>query len=188
MLIFLSVALVIYGALHFYAFHKVWRAFPQSKTLKWTLVVAGIALSIAPLLVRILETHDWHRVASVTAWAAYTWMGYLLLFFCVGLVLDIGRGLAKLLKVQWRLNGVMTFRIVGIVALAMLGYGFFEAQDIRVEKITITTPKLKSGRVTIAQISDLHLGVMIKDRFLKRVMAKLDELKPDMVVATGDIV
>lgn len=188
MLIFLSVALLIYGALHFYAFHKVWNAFPQSRALKWVLVLAAIVLSVAPLLVRFLEVHDWHHAASVTAWVAYTWMGYLLLFFCVGLVFDLGRGATKVLKLKWRLNGVMTFRIVGIVALAMLGYGFFEAQDIRVERITITTPKLKSGRVTIAQISDLHLGVMIKDRFLDRVMAKLGELKPDIVVATGDIV
>jgi predicted MPP superfamily phosphohydrolase len=54
--------------------------------------------------------------------------------------------------------------------------------------VNITTPKLASGRVTIAQISDLHLGIMLGEGFLDRVLAKLRELKPDIVVATGDIV
>lgn len=188
MLIFLFVALSIYGAMHFYAFHKVWKAFPQSKALLVSLVAAGIVLCVSPVFVRYLENQDWHAAATVTAWVAYTWMGYLLLFFFVGVAFDLCRGIAALLKIRRIPSGVIVFRIVAIVSLAMLGYGFVEARDIQVERVTITTPKLASGRITIAQISDLHLGVTIKDRFLDRVMAKVAELRPDIVVGTGDIV
>ncbi|RJX30728.1 MAG: metallophosphoesterase [Oxalobacter sp.] len=188
MLLFLSIFIVVYGLMHFYAFRKAWKAFPQSRVLMGSLILAGIALTIAPILVRILERNDWHRLASVTAWSVYTWMGYLVVFFCIALIFDFGRGIATLLKMQWKLNHVMTFRIVAIVTLAMVCYGFYEAQDIQIERITIKTPKLKSGSVTIAQISDLHLGVMIKDRYLRRVMTEVKALKPDLIVATGDIV
>jgi predicted MPP superfamily phosphohydrolase len=57
-----------------------------------------------------------------------------------------------------------------------------------VEQVSISTPKLAAGRVTIAQLSDLHLGIMQGERFLDRITARLRELKPDIVVATGDII
>ena len=187
-LLFLSIAILIYGSMHYYALRKAWLALPQSRTLLATFILGSLLLILAPVCVRLLESHDWHRTASVAAWVGYSWMAYLLLFVFVGLLFDLCRGIAWLLKARWAINRVMTFRIIGIVALAMLAYGFVEARDIQVERITITTPKLKSGRITIAQISDLHLGVTIKDRYLDRVMAQLAELKPDMIVATGDIV
>lgn len=188
MLIFLSIFVVVYGLMHFYAFRKVWKTFPQSKVLMGSLILAGMVLTIAPIFVRILEKNDWHGLASVTAWSAYTWMGYLVLFFCIFVLFDLCRGFTALLKMRWLLNRVITFRIVAIVTLSMVCYGFYEAQDIQIERITIKTSKLKSGRITVAQISDLHLGVMIKDRYLKRVMTEVAALKPDVIVATGDIV
>jgi predicted MPP superfamily phosphohydrolase len=188
MLTFLSVALLIYGSMHLYAFGKVWLALPHSFGLGLVLTLAGIALTLSPLLVWFLERHSWHRATVVAAWVSYTWMGYLLLFLCIGLLFDLGHAFATLLHFTWPLNDALAFRIIGLLALVMLGYGFVEARQIRVEEINITTPKLASGRVIIAQISDLHLGIMLGDGFLDRVIARLRELKPDIVVATGDIV
>jgi predicted MPP superfamily phosphohydrolase len=188
MLIFLSVALLIYGSMHLYALGKVWMAFPHSSALGLGLILAGIVLTFSPLLVWFLERQSWHRATVATAWVSYTWMGYLFLFLCIGLLFDLGHALATLLHFNWPLNEAMALRIVGLLALALLGYGFVEARQIQVKDVNITTPKLASGRVTIAQISDLHLGIMLGDGFLDRVIAKLRETKPDIVVATGDII
>jgi uncharacterized protein len=188
MLTFLSVALLIYGSMHLYAFGKVWMSFPHSLALGLTLTLAGIVLTFAPLLVWFLERQSWHRVTVAAAWVSYTWMGYLFLFLCIGLLFDLGHAIAMLLNFNWLLNETMTFRIMGLLAFALLGYGFVEARQIRIEEVNITTPKLASGRVTIAQISDLHLGIMLGDGFLDRIIEKLREIKPDIVVATGDIV
>src|SRR5450759_4608529 len=188
MLTFMSVALLIYGSMHLYAFGKVWMAFPHSFGLALALILAGIVLTFSPLLVWYMERQSWHGAAVVTAWTSYTWMGFLFLFFCISLVFDLGHAFATLLHFKWPLNDAMAFPTVGLLALAALGYGLIEARQIQVEEINITTPKLASGRVTIAQISDLHLGIMLGDTFLDRVIGKLREIKPDIVVATGDIV
>ncbi len=188
MLTFMSVALLIYGSMHLYAFGKVWMALPHSFGLGLALTLAGIILTFSPLIVWFLERQNWHRATVASAWVSYTWMGYLFLFLCIGLLFDLGHALTTLLNFNWPLNEALTFRTVGVLALAVLGYGFVEARQIQVEEINITTPKLASGRVTIAQISDLHLGIMLGDSFLDRVITKLRELKPDIVVATGDIV
>ena len=188
MLSFLSVALLIFGSMHLYAFSKVWVALPHSLALGLTLTLAGIVLTFSPLLVWLLEKQDWHRATFATAWVSYTWMGYLFLFVCIGLLFDLGHMLATLLNFNWPLNEAMAFRIVGLLALALLGYGSIEARQIQIEEVHITTPKLATGRISIAQISDLHLGIMRGDALLDRVIAKLREIKPDIVVATGDIV
>jgi predicted MPP superfamily phosphohydrolase len=188
MLTFLSLALLIYGSMHLYALGKMWMAFPHSSALGLALILAGVVLTFSPLLVWFLERQSWHRTTVATAWVSYTWMGYLFLFLCIGLLFDLGHALAALLNFNWPLNQAMAFRITGLLALAMLGYGFIESRQIRVEEVNITTPKLASGRVTIAQISDLHLGIMLGDKFLDHIVAKLRQIKPDIVVATGDIV
>jgi predicted MPP superfamily phosphohydrolase len=188
MLTFLSVALLVYGSMHGYAFAKLWMALSHSWALALALTLAGVALTFSPLLVWALERQGWHRATVATAWVAYTWMGYLFLFVCIGLAFDLGHALAALLNVAWPLNGALSLCVVALFALAALGYGAFEAQRLRVETLTITTPKLASGRVTIAQISDLHLGVMRGAGLLDRVVARLRELRPDIVVATGDVV
>lgn len=188
MLAFLSVALLIYGSMHLYAFGKLWQTLPHSLLLAATLLLAGISLTLSPLLVWFLERHSWHRTTSAAAWLSYTWMGYLFLFLCIGLLFDLGHGLAALLHFHWPLSTATTFRSVSLIALALLGYSFIEARQIRTEQVRITTPKLASGQVTIAQLSDMHLGMMLGDQFLDRIIARLRELKPDIVVATGDIV
>ena len=188
MLIFLSVALLIYGSMHAYALGKAWMVFPHSSGLALALILAGIVLTFSPLLVWFLERQSWHRATAATAWVSYTWMGYLFLFLCIGLLFDLSHDLATLLHFNWPLNAPIAFGSVSLLALAALVYGLIEARQIRVEEIHITTPKLASGQITIAQLSDLHLGMMLGDKFLGRVNAKLHEIKPDIVVATGDIV
>ncbi len=188
MLTFLSVALLIYGSMHLYAFSKVWMSFPHSYGLGLALILAASLLSFSPLLVWFLERHSWHRTTIITAWVSYTWMGYLFLFLCIGLLLDLGHVLVTLLNFNWPLSQALWLRIVSLFALTMLGYGFVEVRQIQVEEINITTPKLATGHVTIAQISDLHLGIMTGDKFLDRVIAKLRQIKPDIIVSTGDIV
>ncbi len=188
MLTFMSVALLIYGSMHLYVLGKVWMSFPHSFGLALALILAGIVLTFSPLFVWFLERQSWHRATVATAWVSYTWMGFLYLFLCIGLLFDLGHAIATLLNFNWPLNEAIMFRTVCLLALAALGYGSLEARQIRVEEVNITTPKLASGRVTIAQISDLHLGIMLGDRFIDRVITKLREIDPDIVVATGDIV
>jgi predicted MPP superfamily phosphohydrolase len=190
MLTFLSAALLVYGTMHFYALGKVWAAFPHTSALALALVLWGIVMTFSPLLLWQLSKQSLHGAAAVASWLVYVWMGFLFLFCSIALVYDLGHALATLAGFKWRPSESMELVSVAFLALAMLGYGFFEVRQIQVEEIKVTTPKLSPaiGRVTIAQISDLHLGVMQGAGFLDRVIARLRELKPDILVATGDIV
>ncbi len=190
MLTFLSAALLIYSTMHFYALGKLWLVLPHTSALFLALVLWGIVMTFSPLLLWQLAKLNLNGAAVAASWLVYIWMGLLFLFCSVALVFDLGHALATLMGFKWHLNESMELLSVGFLSLAMLGYGFVEVRHIDVEEIKITTPKLSPaiGRVTIAQISDLHLGVMLGGEFLDRVIARLRELKPDILVATGDIV
>ena len=77
-----------------------------------------------------------------------------------------------------------------MVVVAIYGYGLFEAANIRLEQIEIASPKIteKTGRIRIAQISDVHLGLIIREGRLKRIIAGIQEARPDILISTGDLV
>lgn len=190
MLTFLSVAFFIYSAMHIYALSKVWAAFPHSIWLGLSLILLGLVMTCSPLILWQITRQNWQGATAITAWVTYTWMGFLFLFISTALVFDFGHVLAMVSGFKWPLNGAASLLAISLLALLMMGYGFVEARHIRIEEVTITTPKLPPtiSRVTIAQISDLHLGVMQGGEFLEHVISRLREIQPDIVVATGDIV
>ena len=188
MLTFMTVALLVYGSMHLYAFGKAWRALPHSFGLALGLTLAGVVLTFSPTIVWFMERQGWHGATDAASWVIYTWMGFLFLFFCIGLVFDLSQALAHLLRLKWPLSNSLSFKSISLITLAALCYGLVEARQIRVEEVKITTPKLASGSITIAQVSDMHLGRMMEEAFLERVLAKVRKVNPDILVATGDIV
>ncbi|MFA6903214.1 MAG: metallophosphoesterase [Gallionellaceae bacterium] len=188
MLIFMVSAFTIYSAMHIYAFSKLWPTMPHTLWPGIALTFAGLVLSLSPFILWHISRQDWHSATLIISWLTYLWMGFLFLFCCIALALDLTHLLATLINVKWPLNPATGLIGITFTALSLSGYGYFSAKQIQIEEVTITTPKLASGKVTIAQISDLHLGMMLGDEFLERVIGKLQGLQPDIIVATGDIV
>jgi len=62
--------------------------------------------------------------------------------------------------------------------------------DYRVEEVPVRIPGLPRALdgYVIAQISDLHGGLFVGERELREGMARIRSFKPDLVVATGDLV
>ncbi len=188
MLAFLGLVLLLYGSMHYYALGKVWNAFPHSAALGLALVLWGMFMTSSPFVIWYLARQNWHGAAAALSWLAFNWMGYLFLFCSIALVLDVMRLLALWTGLRWPVSGLGSLLVIALPALALAAYAFVEARQIRVEELTITTPKLAAGKVTIAQISDLHLGMMLGDEFLERVIGIARDAKPDIIVATGDVI
>lgn len=76
-----------------------------------------------------------------------------------------------------------------LLALAAIAAGMREAQIIETTRITIETEKLppELPRLRIVQLTDLHLGPYSGVKLLARVLRRVREEEPDMVVATGDV-
>jgi predicted MPP superfamily phosphohydrolase len=77
-----------------------------------------------------------------------------------------------------------------ILAVLISVYGYFEAKDIRLERVSIKTSKLppEMERLRIVQISDVHLGLIVRQKRLRLILDKVKEARPDILVSTGDLV
>jgi hypothetical protein len=69
-------------------------------------------------------------------------------------------------------------------------YGYFEALNIRPVHITIRSPKIPEavGHIRIAQISDVHMGLIVQEDRIRKMIKVIQEAHPDILISTGDFV
>jgi len=194
--LFLLTFFCLYGGLHLYAFVK-WKHALGPGIAAVLAVLAWMALmTAAPALVRILEKNGLETFARSLAHIGYAWMGLLFVFVCGALILDIVRLVLLGLR-QFELGlppSIISPRAVFLIPLILSGticiYGYFEARQVRTEHLEIRTGRIPAevGRVRIVQISDVHLGLIVREDRLNRILARVRAAGPDMLVSTGDLV
>jgi predicted MPP superfamily phosphohydrolase len=86
-------------------------------------------------------------------------------------------------------------RLGGVLALgassAAIGWGMVRGRHaFEMEEVPVRIPGLPRALdgYTIAQISDIHVGVFVGDRELAEGLSLVRVARPDLVVATGDLV
>jgi len=197
MSLFLLTFFLIYGGTHLYFFFKVKAALSPGMPSSFFLALFLILMVFAPLLVRVLEKQGLETFARFAAYTGYLWMGFLFLFFSASLAIDIYHGLLHCVAFFSHRNLAALFlanRTAFFLPLAWgmatAFYGYFEARDIRTERVVINTPKVTQtvGKITIVQISDVHLGLIVREERLKRIIAEIKGASPDLLVSTGDLV
>lgn len=194
---FLITFFFLYSLLHAYLIIKIYKAF-HFKT--WLFVFTGalmVLLIILPVLTRFFEKASKELPAVITAYTGYTWMAMIFIFFVLHLFFDIVKLFFS--AVCWVLKrdfSIITdyprayFIVACFVSLAISGYGYYEASNIKLERITIYTEKLPEdiGKIKIIQISDLHIGTVIKNNRLKKIIDLIRKENPDILLSTGDLI
>ncbi len=197
MIRFLIIYCAIYGVMHFYAYHTVKRGLTISKATKAIFIPSILAMIGGPIMVRIAEKAGLEVGSRIIASISFTWMGLLFLFVSVALLLDFLRcGCFWLRKVnhRWMVQSPLSARnqVIGLLAvtLSLYLYGVFEAANIQTKYLTIYSPKIPAhiGKIRVVQISDVHLGLLTKERKLEKILIKVRAAKPDILVSTGDLV
>ena len=196
MLYFLIFYFGIYGGMHLYFLVKCHLACEPEG---WRLVVLLLFLLLmlnGPILVRYLERQGAILPATVLAWASYIWMAALLWFLFLGLIRDIWNTVVRLaaLAAPGAYSLVIPPKPAFIIILLAIGaataWGVVEGRSLGTERITIETDRLPGGSkpITIAQISDVHIGLMEGKKRIDQVMEILHREDPDILISTGDLV
>ncbi len=197
MTLFLLIYFSIYGGIHLYAFLKLKRGFALGLPADLILGIFMILMVVAPILVRISERHGYEALARGLAYIGFTWMGLLFIFISVSFFFDIYRllhFLARMLTRSSLENFTLSLRnfctLAILCSFAAVIYGYFEALHIRTEHVTVKTSKIpkKIGLFRVVQISDVHLGLIVGKSRLKRILRKVEDARPDILVSTGDLV
>jgi hypothetical protein len=194
---FLISFFLTYGACNFYVFMKAKAALHLSTAAALLLTVFIFVMLASPFIVRWTEKTGHETSATVTAYIGYTWLGLVFLFVSSSFALEAYRlilyAAGFLLKKDFTVasgSAQHAFFVPLVLALSIAVYGFFEAKQIRTEHILIRTSKLPEGleRLRIAQISDVHLGLIVGERKLRNILREAEKADPDILVSTGDLV
>jgi len=197
MSLFFLTIFVVYGGIHVYAFLCARNALGFGLETGSALALFMVLMVVAVFLIRTLETHEYKRTARALAYVAYFWMAVLFLFFSASFLIDIinflirGSGwLTRMNIAPVLITPRSSFFISLALALAISVYGYFEARNIRPERVRVETTKLPSGidRLTIVQVSDVHLGPIVRCNRLGKMLDVVKAAKPDIFISTGDLV
>jgi len=192
-----------YWLAHLYLFFKFRSAFQFGVSGSAALGLFLIFMALSPMASYILtlraDAADSKNrpYASAVMISGFIWMGFLILFFFASISLDLYNiGVRMAGSVLHKdINRIMfspqaVFFIPFILSICLNIYGYFSAGDLRVERLTIKTAKLPESveRLAIAQISDVHLGVIVRDKMLDKIIDKIVHEEPDLIVSTGDLI
>lgn len=196
MYLFLITFLTLYGVIHLYAFVKLRDAFRPRPYASWSLFFWMIIMVITPLLVRGAEQFGMARTAEGIAWPGYLWMGFIFIFTSALLLTDVLRHGSRfvLRRLSGRTPEFLSQRNFCMAAVLLAGtasvYAYLEAGQIRSEHVVITSTKLppSTSRIRIVQISDVHIGLLLQEGRQKRILKRIKEAEPDILVSTGDLI
>ncbi|HXA48484.1 MAG TPA: metallophosphoesterase, partial [Burkholderiaceae bacterium] len=189
--ILIFVVLSLLGLLHVYIGWRILPDLPLPEIYK-ILGAVWLALSCvlvpAGLLSRAIERQP---LSDRLAWVGMLAMG----FFSSLLLLTIFRDLALAVAALFNFYNLRvaqdTAFLVPVLTLAVTLLGYLNARRVAgVVHVDVPIAKLPLALhgFTIAQISDIHVGPTIKGKYLDAIVKKVNQLKPDMIAVTGDLV
>jgi predicted MPP superfamily phosphohydrolase len=205
--VFLLVLLLGFAGIHWFLWARLARdtGLPEvwRRAAGLTLALAALSVPVGIFVARHLPFRSTRAVAAVV----FTWMGASFLLFTALLATDLARlvwlsarwlvGVAagyvnappdaeRRVFVARTLAGGAAFIAAGATAAAVRSaVGEPRVQDVPVKLERL--PRALSG-FTLAQISDLHVGATIREKHVRRVVDMTNELRPDAIVITGDLV
>ncbi len=145
---------------------------PQSSfSLLEVLVFWGISV--------VLVWYSFRGPNMVIRYVVVHWMGASFILSSITVIAEILR-LFSLSSDDMLVRGVVIFTMLVVIGAIAFSH------HLSVKRYQISSAKLKHT-YRIAQISDVHIGSR-QEGFMRRIVTKLNDLEPDFVVITGDLI
>ncbi len=191
MRLFFIVFFTLYGLINIYFYLKLKSIVSFGIIAKFILMSFLTLMIFSPAIIRYSEKQGFETFAVSLSWIGYLWMAFILLFLFFGLITDFIRLLLSFLNKNFTKEFIISRKICFffplIISILLVIYGYFEAKHIEIERFLIKTDKITKN-IKIVQISDVHIGLLIREKQVKAIVDKINEIKPDIVVSTGDLV
>jgi len=197
MSLFLLTFFLVYGSVHVYVLLKARSALALGAGTTLAILPLLAVLLCAPILTYSLSRHGNEGAARFVAHVGYLWMGFLFFLTCLNLFADLLRlplramgsgGIAA--HAAAVLAGRTAYLCFAGLAVALSAYAIVEASRIGVVRVRIVTDRLPASvpSLRIAQITDLHLGLVLRNGKAGDVAKIVARERPDLFVSTGDLV
>jgi predicted MPP superfamily phosphohydrolase len=194
-IITLTIFLTLYGLLHFNVYWRFIKAFRPGVPIHILIILILLLLLASSILTFMLRGSGYSFFTNAVTYVGYIWISVIFLFFSFYVLIDLYHLIihvsARIFTPSF-LNFLPDRKITLLVVLAIIAvinvYGWFEAGNIRTERVILNTDKLPSAvqSFRIVQITDIHFSRTNGLKLARKITRIIDDLKPDLLVFTGD--
>jgi predicted MPP superfamily phosphohydrolase len=196
-IIFFSIFLSVYALVNYYIYIRGSQALPRMQNLRVLYTVIFVALASAYIVGRFSERASITLFSNVCIWTGSLWLSLVLYLFLSVLVLDI----IRMMNFIFHFYPAAVIRNYDTVKLALMGFvvllssaiilaGFINAKNPVLRELSITIDKKAGGisSLRVAMVSDIHLGTIITNSRLMKIVDMVNASNPDIILLCGDIV
>lgn len=178
--------LILFGS-HAIVYATLTSLFSFSASAKKALIASLTVLAVSFFLASFLA--HWKDIALTRALyvASGWWLGLLNQLVLGAVIVSIA------LFITGRLGMNLPLSMVGIVyvvlSIGITAYGIWNAAHPQLKYVEISIPNLPENwkEKTIVQISDVHLGHVYRQKSLADTVEKINSVRPEVVLITGDL-
>ncbi len=186
--VFLIIVLGVWTLLHAYVFFRVGSVPFVGEHLSrriWLAIFAVMWLTYP--LGRLLDRRGLEGAAYPLELVGAVWMGVLFLTFLFVLIADVMTGFGLVFRQGAPAARGVAAGVALVLSLVALVQGMRAPVVTALEVPLAGLPAERDGTVLV-QVSDLHLGSLLGERWLAARLAQVAALRPDLVAVVGDLV
>ncbi|OQA92496.1 MAG: putative metallophosphoesterase [Elusimicrobia bacterium ADurb.Bin231] len=185
-LLFLSIFSAIYLGIHYYVYYRIATGLILSSQSRLYIRALFLFGAFSFLAGEFLTRQADFRFIRIFAYLGAVWMGIISIALTVLVFSDLLRVFFK--SDKFNFYAVVVSLIIVVVLSIYSVINVLTGPSIK--HIEIKTNKLpdNTGEFSIVHLSDLHIYFMNSDKLLKKIVNKTNELNPDVVVITGDLI
>jgi predicted MPP superfamily phosphohydrolase len=148
-------------------------------------LIIGIFSGLSFLAFLMVNKKDSWRVRFFYK-MSFCWLGCLLDFVLMAAVLGIVFWLLCLAGINYP-SWILKTLIIGST-IAVAAWSFWNAYDIKVKEAIVSIKNLPEtwNNCRVAHISDIHLGPILRAKFFRRLVTKIEQVAPEALFITGD--
>ena len=196
--VIIIISILIFGGVNYYIGLRGWQGVGSlipflNNKVYWVLFwVVALSFILARLPERFLPAVALNYLNLIGGY----WMAAMLYLLIILPIVDIIKFAAR----KWGFipRGISENTIIKtysgvLIVLLLLGiliYGTLNARNIKVVHYELDIPKRAGSlkELKIAMVSDLHLGTVVDNSRLSKMVDKINELQPDIIFMAGDMV
>ncbi len=193
---FLTIALSLYTLINLYVVRRGWQALPSGSGMRVVFLVLMLLLILAYPLGRILERSYDQGFSEVLIHLGSYYLAFMVYSFLLVLIVDIFRLLNAIFHffpATWQLPnsqaGLVAFTTVAGLVFMLTVVGVWNARFPRTRNLQLNIQKVahSPARLRIVMVSDIHLGTIIHNSRLQKIVNKINQQQPDVILLVGDV-
>ncbi|MFZ0452832.1 MAG: metallophosphoesterase [Ignavibacteriaceae bacterium] len=197
MVLFFSIFFAIYAAINYYIFIRGWQALEGFPHLRIFYLIIFVLLAFAYIAAKFLVSYLPLYIYNVILWIGSFWFAFMLYFFISIFLIDFLRLLnwkLEVFPVFVKENYLLTKHIItGAIVfftfvIIFLGYLNTRSLKVKTLNLEIARGACELDELNVVMASDIHLSPMDNELLLEKIVGKINELKPDIILLAGDIV